>query len=241
MLTRPKRLSWRRGVIKTGALPARIAGEGVGKVNKPRSAAEPPPGAARRLPGRPRSSHIHRQILEAAESLLYEGGYRNLSMEGVALRAGVAKTTVYRRWPSMNDLVADVLEAANRLWPMPQTAGKSLAEDLAELYRNWVSGLAGGGRSIPALIAEAVQNRAVAQLLQERFIRPRRRQAIAMVRSAVERGELPTGTDAEDAIDMFMGRMWYRRLVTGEEVRLADQKRVVELLLDGLRGRPSQA
>jgi AcrR family transcriptional regulator len=158
-----------------------------------------------------------------------------LSIEAVAVRAGVAKTTVYRRWPTRLALVAEVLAKANEAWPMPAPHGGSVHDDLLVLYRNWVAGIAGAGRVIPALIAAAIQNAELAELLQRSFVRPRRALAIGIIESAVQRGELPAGTDAATAIDMFMGRMWYRLLITGEGVKAEDETKVVGMLLDGLR------
>jgi AcrR family transcriptional regulator len=190
---------------------------------------------ARKAFGRPRSPKIHREILGAAELLLLEGGYAALSIEAVALRATVAKTTVYRRWPSRLALVAEVLSDADKRWPMPAPQGGSVHEDLVILYRNWVSGMSGAGRVIPSLIAESIQNAELAELLHAKFVRPRRALAVGIIESAIARGELAKWTDTETAIDMFMGRMWYRLLVTGDEIRTDDGARVVTLLLDGLR------
>jgi AcrR family transcriptional regulator len=187
------------------------------------------------VPGRPRKPETQNGILRAAADILVEEGYRALTMERLAARAGVGKTTVYRRWKSMAELVADLLDAANNAWPMPTEKSDSIAEDLRTLYRNWVAGISRGGKIIPMLIAEAVQNPDLASLLHERFILPRRRIAIAMVERAKERGEVSKSTDSQSAIDMLMGRMWYRQLVTGERISIEDENKVLSILLDGLR------
>jgi hypothetical protein len=88
---------------------------------------------------------------------------------------------------------------------------------------------------IRLLIAGAIQDPELATLLHERFILPRRRLAVAIIDHAIERGELPDGADSETAIDMLMGRTWYRQLVTGARIRVADKSKVVNLLIDGLR------
>src|SRR6266496_6782642 len=62
-----------------------------------------------RKPGRPRSAQAHKAILDATLELLAEGGFQGLSIEAVAARAGVGKTTIYRRWPSKNELVMDAI------------------------------------------------------------------------------------------------------------------------------------
>lgn len=187
--------------------------------------------------GRPRNPETEREILRAASALLIEEGYNGLTMEKVALRAGVGKMTLYRRWKSRSDLVIAVLDEANRGWPMPRPHSNSLSEDLCILYRNWVAGIKGAGKVIPLLIAGAIQDPELATLLHERFILPRRRLAVAIINRAIERGELDEGADSETAIDMLMGRMWYRQLVTGARIRVADEAKVVGLLIDGLRRR----
>ena len=184
--------------------------------------------------GRPRNPDTQVEILRAAAAILFSEGYRALTIERVASNAGVAKTTVYRRWKSMSDLISDLLDEANRAWPMPPPENGDIAEGLRTLYRNWIDGMSGAGRIIPVLIAEAVQNEQLGRLLHERFVLPRRHLAIAMVERAKERGQIRRDVDSQSAIDMFMGRMWYRQLVTGEPVALEDEDKLVGLLLNGL-------
>jgi AcrR family transcriptional regulator len=188
--------------------------------------------------GRPRNPKTQSDILSAAGLILVEEGYRALTMERLAARAGVGKTTVYRRWKSMSELVSDVLEEADNAWPMPQTRSENITDDLKALYRNWISGMSGAGKIIPILIAEGIQNADLANLLHQRFILPRRLLAIAMIDKAIERGEISKNADSATAIDMFMGRMWYRQLVTGERIKIDDEDKVIGLLLKGLRNNP---
>jgi len=205
----------------------------IGKA-KALKAAEPRP-----VPGRPRNPETQNGILRAAEEILVEEGYRALTIERLAARAGVGKTTIYRRWKSVAEIASDLLDAANSAWPMPQVKSDTITEDLRILYRNWISGMSGAGRIIPILIAEGVQNSELASLLHQRFILPRRRLAIAMIDRAKDRGEVSKSADSQSAIDMFMGRMWYRQLVTGERITVDDEDKVIGILLNGLRIRGS--
>jgi AcrR family transcriptional regulator len=189
----------------------------------------------RPVPGRPRNPETQNGILRAAEDILVEEGYRALTIERLAARAGVGKTTIYRRWKSISEIVSDLLDAANSAWPMPQVKSDTIAEDLRILYRNWISGMSGAGRIIPILIAEGVQNSELASLLHQRFILPRRRLAVAMIDRAKDRGEVSKSADSQSAIDMFMGRMWYRQLVTGEHITVEDEDKVISILLNGVR------
>ena len=187
--------------------------------------------------GRPRKPETQSHILRAAADILVEEGFRALKMERVSMRAGVGKTTVYRRWKSVPELVIDLLEHANEAWPMPQTDSESITEALSQLYRNWICGMSGPGKIIPVLIAEGIQNPSLAELLHDRFVLPRRRLAIAIIEKAKVRGDVSSDVDNEAAIDMFMGRMWYRHLVTGGRITIDDEGKVIELLVRGLRGK----
>src|SRR5215475_3487601 len=78
---------------------------------------------------RPRLPSADQVIVEATRVLLLENGYAGVSIEGVAARAGVAKTTIYRRWPSKAELVFEVAIHRSRLGPAPDTG--TLVGDLA--------------------------------------------------------------------------------------------------------------
>ncbi len=191
-------------------------------------------GAKQLASGRPRDPKVHSDILKAAGTILLEEGFRALTMERLATRAGVGKTSVYRRWSSLSELVADLLEEANNAWPMPQNECDSIEDDLRTLYRNWIAGMNGAGRIIPVLIAEGVQNPELADLLHERFFLPRRRLAMARIERAKQRKEVPSTIDTRTIIDLLMGRMWYRHLITGDKVRLEDEDKVISVLLKGM-------
>src|SRR5450755_1541159 len=97
-------------------------------------AAPAPSASARR--GRPRSEEADRAILRAATELLAERGLPGMSIEEVASRAGVAKATVYRRWPSRGALALDAFVAEfTALQPLPDTG--FLRDDLLAALRNW--------------------------------------------------------------------------------------------------------
>lgn len=184
--------------------------------------------------GRPRDPKVHNDILKAASAILLEEGFRALTMERLAARAGVGKTTVYRRWSSLSELVVDLLDEANSAWPMPQQECDSIEDDLRTLYRNWIAGMNGPGKIIPMLIAEGVGNSELADLLHERFFLPRRKLAMARIERAKQRKEIPATIDSRTIIDLLMGRMWYRHLITGDKVRLEDEDKVVLILLRGM-------
>ncbi len=87
--------------------------------------------APTRTRGRPRSAEAHGAILGAAAALLAEGGFAQLTMEAVAMRAGVSKATVYRRWGSKEELVMELVTAMPYAGEPPDTG--SVEGDLLEL------------------------------------------------------------------------------------------------------------
>jgi AcrR family transcriptional regulator len=199
----------------------------------PAAGAEPP----RR--GRPRSEKARLAILEAAAELLLARGLSEVSMDAVAERAGVSKATIYRWWPTKETLALDALYnewAAVR--PSPRDTG-SLRGDLLSLLRPWVR-LASSrpyGRVIGALITEAQTDPAFAEVYRSRFVEPRREQGRAVLRRAIERGELPADTKIEVALDMLYGPIYHRLLHGHAPLSERFVRDVVDTAIGGLAGR----
>lgn len=136
-------------------------------------------------------------MLDAAIVELARSGYAGFRMDGVASMAGVNKTTIYRRWPSRAALVTalvDRMRAPLRESPLPDTG--RLERDLVEAFARRFT------------FARKVDGRAWARLLDERnnpqvkaiigdAVDQRRDEWRAMVTRAIDRGELPPGTDAQ--------------------------------------------
>jgi AcrR family transcriptional regulator len=161
-------------------------------------------GSARRTQGilGGRSEQVVRRVLDAAIAELARSGYAGFRMEGVASTAAVNKTTIYRRWPSRAALVTAVVERMRtplRASPLPDSG--QLESDLVEAFtRRFTFG-------------RKVEGRAWARLLDERYSREveaiigdavdeRRGEWRSMVTRAIDRGELPPGTDAQLLLDL---------------------------------------
>lgn len=143
------------------------------------------------------------QVLAATVSELAESGYRAFRMDAVSVAAGVNKTTIYRRWPGKAHLVAAAVEWMRRFVhdvPLPDTG--SLERDLAEAFRRKVS------------FKDRVEGQAWARLLAEKHdpevgsligdaVEERSAAWYRMVTRAIERGELPTGTDPRLLLGML--------------------------------------
>ena len=162
-------------------------------------------------------------ITEAAFAEVAESGYARTSMDAVARRAGVGKAALYRRWPSKQAMLAELIrdKVAAALPPVPDTG--ALHTDLRELLATFRGQLAhplviriGAG-----LLAEATHDAALAEVLQTGVAAPRRVAARAILQAAIDRGELPHGLDLELGIDLLIAPLAFRMLVVkgpaGEE------------------------
>ena len=184
-------------------------------------------------PGRPRSPQAHRAILEATLSLLSEGGVDALTMEGIAARAGVAKSTVYRRWTSPEAVLAAAVESLVAEIRIPDTG--SVRGDLLRLMRQAVS-LWGGptGRMMPGLVAAMDAHPSVASAVREGFLAERRQALREVLERGVARGELRDDVDRELALDVLGGPLFYRLLVTGGPLDESLAAGTVDVMLRGL-------
>jgi len=183
-------------------------------------APEPAPAAPKR--GRPRSEQADRAILQAATELLTERGLAGMSIEEVASRAGVGKTTIYRRWTSRGTLALDAFLAEFQAQqPLPDTG--SLHDDLLAALRNWIRSVTAtsAGPVLASLIAEAQRDPVLAASWRERVVERLREQHKIMLDRAVARGEIPAETDYDVVLDLMFGAA-YHRLLHGHQP-LTDQ------------------
>ncbi len=142
-----------------------------------------------------RSARVVERVLEATVAELAESGYRALRMDAVSETAGVNKTTIYRRWPGKQQLVAAAIEWMRRFVhdvPLPDTG--ALERDLVEAFRRKVSFRdRTEGQAWAHLLAE--KHDAEVQAVIGDAVKERSRAWYEMVTRAVQRGELPKGTD----------------------------------------------
>ena len=142
-----------------------------------------------------RTARVRQQVLEAVTAILIEQGYDALTIDAVAERSGVHRTTVYRRWRDTGGLLADALDVAREQpWEPPDTG--TLLGDLTEINRQIATGLTD---EPSALIAAAFRSPRTAQALRD-FWESRYAAAAVVVDRAVVRGELPAGTDARTVL-----------------------------------------
>lgn len=164
-----------------------------------------------RKPGRPRSETTHRAILAAAIAELRDKGYAELTIEGIAARAGAGKQTIYRWWPSKADVVLDaMLDQAAATIATPDTG--SLPQDLIEFL---IATFRQRGQRpvLIGLMAQALLDPVFAQAFRDRFLFGRRAELRRILDRAAARGEIAPDTDPELLIDVVYGVLWYRLLL----------------------------
>jgi AcrR family transcriptional regulator len=154
--------------------------------------------------------------MQAAIDELTERGYADTTVERVAARAGIAKTTIYRRWRSLDGLLADLMaERAAQQIPVPDEG--DLGSDLRALARSVVAGVRQPAirAALASIVAAAVQDRAARDVLS-RFLDGRVAAMTAIIDRGVLRGELPPGTDAAAVIRTVTALIHYRLFIAGE-------------------------
>ncbi|MCC6522696.1 MAG: TetR/AcrR family transcriptional regulator [Polyangiaceae bacterium] len=175
------------------------------------------------------------QVLEATAEMLGLSGYAGLRVEDVASRSGVNKTTIYRRWPTRQELAAAALAFVAEEPPLPDT-GTLRGDLLVEAERTLAAASSPVGRGFLRMIqterAEA-EVEALARGLRERVV-ARRAQLIAR---GVERGELPAGTDPRIVLELVFAPIFVRLACLREPVDARYLERVIDLVLAGARAR----
>jgi AcrR family transcriptional regulator len=160
--------------------------------------------------GQKRGERVRRLILETAIELVFDAGFRSVSVESIAAKVGVAKTTVYRRWPNKAAVVMDAFMMRVGSGTLFPPAKKVM--DRVRLQMHAMAKVFTGkdGALVKALLAEAQFDPELATAFRERWTLPRRTMAVAVFKEAIERGELLPEVDPETAIDLLYAPLYYR-------------------------------
>ncbi|MFI9625000.1 TetR/AcrR family transcriptional regulator [Streptomyces sp. NPDC052042] len=174
------------------------------------------PGTRRRAPAG--AAVLREDVTDAIRSAVFEElaavGFARMSIEGIARRAGVGKTAVYRRWKSKLALVLDLVSAvAVQGMPAPATGSlhgdvRAVLELAAYALRHPVA-----SQVIPDLLVEAARNPEIADTIKAALLDPQQGIAAVVVRDAVARGELPECSDPDRALDLIVGPLYWRLAV----------------------------
>jgi AcrR family transcriptional regulator len=192
------------------------------------------PQPVRRGRGRPRDPQTDERIVAAAAALLHRRGFEKMTVDEVAAEAGVGKATVYRRWPSKDDLAVAAME---RLYSVeiPQPDTGSIATDLAESYRAVLVfvGSPDGEAYLRMSIAESIRDSRIAALYRRATERAEH-QAKETFERAIERGEVRADVDLDYCVQ-WLGGLVASRTITGRPLPSVDDvDRLVDLTLRGV-------
>lgn len=191
--------------------------------------------AVARAPGRPRDPEVDRAILEATVELLAEEGFGGLSIEAVAARAEVGKTTVYRRWPSKIPLVLDAITQ------LKVPTAVVIADDMSTedaLIRVMSEGLRAHAneatdRILAGLVGAMSQDPELAAAVRSGLMAKRRAVVFGLIERGKTRGEIRPDTDVEVIADLLSGPVVMRKMITGRPVNARFVRQVVSTVIDG--------
>ncbi|MFE0678510.1 TetR/AcrR family transcriptional regulator [Streptomyces sp. NPDC058867] len=195
-------------------------------------------------PRRPggRAAVVVAAVRRAVAELLDEVGYEGLQLPEVAARAGVNKTTVYRRWPTKAQLIADLYIAETAARDPGRDTG-SLVGDLKAMIEDIMALL--DRRATRAVLSVMVAGEdAQAREARDLFWDERFRRGAAIVDRAVERGELPADTDSRLLLEDASSVVFFRVAITGQPLDAGDVELIAQRAADRARtapGRPSPA
>ncbi|MFF3291579.1 TetR/AcrR family transcriptional regulator [Streptomyces sp. NPDC003023] len=192
--------------------------------------------------GRPRSAEADAAILEATRASLVELGWSKLTMGDVAARAGVAKTTLYRRWANKNELVVDAVAVLFDELELPDRG--SLAADVEGVVLQFAELLEQPETktALMGVVAESTTDEALRGRVRSAIVERQKRLVVEGRRRAQARGELPYEDDPRTAarntdliFDVVAGAVVHRTLVSAEPVDAEWARLFTVLLVSGLR------
>lgn len=189
--------------------------------------------------GRPRSERARAAVLTAATDLLVSGQIDTVTMEAIAAKSGVSKSTIYKWWPSPAHVILEsFFNHARHTMAVDENA--SLQEaltfmvlSLIRLFRD-----SDAGPLMADLMAASQADPDIRAALEEQWLHPRRQVSATLLRAGVERGELDPGIDIAAAVDQIYAPVYYRLLLGHEPLHDTLAAALVGQVLDGLRVRP---
>jgi AcrR family transcriptional regulator len=188
----------------------------------------------RRGRGRPRDPATDQKITKAAADLMLLRGYDRTTVDDVADRAGVGKATVYRRWPSKEDLAVAAMETLYSA-EMPEPNTGSVVTDLAEGYRSVLAfvNTPEGEAFLRTSIAESVRDDRIAALYRASTERREQASRVTFER-AIERGEVREDLDIDSAVQWLGGLLAVRAITNRPMPGIDEADQLVEFTLRGV-------
>jgi AcrR family transcriptional regulator len=187
-----------------------------------------------------RPSEIQRRVLDAAFDSVLRIGFRAVTVESVSAETGIAKTSIYRRWPNKAAMVMDAF--AFRIGP---GTGFPPSDDHIGSIRKQMLALAKAFRGpartmIKALLAEAQFDAELAEAFQQHWLLPRREIGAAAVQAAINTGELRADIDVQVTLDALYGGLYYHLLTGLGPLSDTYVEGLFAHVIEGLRARPQR-
>jgi AcrR family transcriptional regulator len=182
-----------------------------------------------------RSSRTNRAILHATREILAEGGVRALTVEKVAARTGVAKTTIYRRWRGKDELALAVLiDMVEQVVATPDL--DDTRDELVAFVNSAVEILGSTlmGRVMQGLVSDLATDPQLAQAFQTRVVTMRVAEVRRLIERGIARGELRRDTDVELVHELLFGPVYYRLLLSGAPLEHGLAARIVDAVLPAI-------
>ena len=185
-----------------------------------------------RPPGRPRCDATRKAVLDAAYDLLAENGLRRFTIEAVAARSGVARTTIYRWWPTKGILAIEGFKAAIAA-DLEIVPSASVVADMQKLLRAFARLLRGKpGRIIRCIIAEGQSDPETIEAFFSGFVTPRRAEGRAVIQHGIASGELRADVDTDMVLYNLFSPV-YMRMLLNEGLDDAWVDRLSSFVLNG--------
>lgn len=160
--------------------------------------------------GRPRSEVAHQSILRAALDEVVKYGFRSLTVDAIAAKAGVGKMTVYRRWPNKAAIVMEAfLTLIGPLTAFPEHK-RAITSIKLQMRLQAQFFLGKYGHVIKALLGEAQFDAELAIAFRDQWIVPRREMTKKILKQAIEQGDIKGDSNLELIVDMLYAPIYYR-------------------------------
>lgn len=184
--------------------------------------------------GRPRSESSRRAILDSTRRLLTHTSVQKLSIEAIAKKASVGKTTIYRWWPNKSAVIMEAIfsqPAFNNIMPTPRNAVHGVTMQLDKLCRQ-MSGKS--GRLVAEIVGEAQSEPESLKIFIDTYLQDRYDTLSSYIEGGKQTGEFSQEIDTDSAIDVVLGPVFFR-LMTGQELDDDFIKDMTAMLIKALK------
>jgi AcrR family transcriptional regulator len=184
----------------------------------------------RRALGRPRDERIDIEVVSAVLSALRGGGYKAVTIDGIARKVNRARTSLYRRWPSKRQLV--VYAVLSELGENPAGNTGSLREELEAAVETLLNAFGGPlGQALPGLVGDMAHDAELAQTIRQEVLATRRKSMRDAFARARARREIRAELDIDLLLDMLTGPFYFRTLFGHAQVNRKMTREVVDYVL----------